>query len=128
VRLLLDTSTFLWCLHSPERLSPKSRRVLSDPHAELMLSIASVWEMAIKVGIGKLRLNAPLNDIVQLGKEQLFIRVLPIEIDHVVHTTNLPAHHGDPFDRLLISQASLENMPLVTSDSKMGQYKIRVIW
>jgi PIN domain nuclease of toxin-antitoxin system len=128
VRLLLDTSTFLWCLHSPERLSAKSKRFLSDPNAELMLSIASVWEMAIKIGIGKLRLKAPLHDIIQLGKERLFIRLLPIEIDHVMHTTQLPSHHRDPFDRVLIAQASLENLPLVTSDSKMGQYKVRVIW
>jgi PIN domain nuclease of toxin-antitoxin system len=93
-----------------------------------MLSIASVWEMAIKIGIGKLRLKAPLHDIIQLGKERLFIRLLPIEIDHVMHTTQLPSHHRDPFDRVLIAQASLENLPLVTSDSKMGQYKVRVIW
>jgi PIN domain nuclease of toxin-antitoxin system len=75
-----------------------------------------MWEMAIKEGIGKLSLKAPLNDIIDLGKERLFIRLLPIEIGHVIHTAQLPAHHRDPFDRLLIAQALLENLPIVTSD------------
>jgi PIN domain nuclease of toxin-antitoxin system len=128
VRLLLDTSTFIWCLHSPERLSPKSQRLLVDPNAELLLSIASVWEMAIKEGMGKLRLKASLNDIIQLGKEHLFIRLLPIEIEHVIHTSQLPPHHRDPFDRLLIAQAALENLTIVTSDHKITRYPVPVLW
>ncbi len=128
MRLLLDTSTFIWCLHSPERLSPESLRLMTDPKAELLLSIASVWEMAIKEGIGKLRLKAPLNDIIDLAKERLFIGLLPIEIEHVIHTAQLPPHHRDPFDRLLVAQASLENLPIVTSDIKISRYRVRVLW
>jgi PIN domain nuclease of toxin-antitoxin system len=128
VRLLLDTSTFIWCLESPERLSPKSQRLLGDPNTELLLSIASVWEMAIKEGIGKLSLKAPLHDIIELGKERLFIGLLPIEIGHVIHTAQLPPHHRDPFDRLLIAQAVLEDLPIVTSDHKIARYQVRVLW
>ncbi|HEY6393214.1 MAG TPA: type II toxin-antitoxin system VapC family toxin [Bryobacteraceae bacterium] len=128
MRLLLDTSAFIWCLHSPERLSPKSQRRMEDPNAELLLSIASVWEMAIKEGSGKLSLKAPLNDIIGLGKERLFIGLLPIEIGHVIHTAQLPPHHRDPFDRLLIAQALLENLTIVTSDPKISRYNVQVLW
>jgi len=101
---------------------------MTDPKAELLLSIASVWEMAIKEGIGKLRLKAPLNDIIDLAKERLFIGLLPIEIEHVIHTAQLPPHHRDPFDRLLVAQASLENLPIVTSDIKISRYRVPVLW
>src|SRR5260370_27797132 len=101
---------------------------MADPNAELLLSLASVGEMAIKEGSGKLRLKAPLNDIIELAKERLFIRLLPIEIGHVIHTAHLPRHHRDPFDRLLVAQASIENLPIVTSDVKISQYPVQVLW
>jgi PIN domain nuclease of toxin-antitoxin system len=85
-------------------------------------------EMAIKARIGKLSLKAPLHDIIELAKERLFIRFLPIEIEHVIHTAQLPSHHNDPFDRLLIAQAFLEDLPIVTSDIKISRYQIRVLW
>ncbi len=128
MKLLLDTHAFLWFLAGDKQLSSKARRRLEDPRNESFLSIASVWEMAIKVGIGKLRLGDELDVLVDRGARDNRIALLPIARRHAIAVASLPAHHGDPFDRMLVAQASAEDMTLIARDAAFDDYAVRRIW
>lgn len=127
MRVLLDTHAFLWFVTGDARVSRAARRALEDPAAELHVSTASVWEMAIKSSLGRLTLPSPLEDYVA---EQVAdgVRVLPVEWPHAAAVQRLPFHHRDPFDRLLAAQALLERMPVVTRDRVFRKYGVDVIW
>ena len=112
---------------SPERLSPKSRRLLSDPGTTRMLSSASIWEIAIKFQLGKLALPAPPREYVQSRLVLTQTRPLPIEMSHALRVAELPLHHRDPFDRMLIAQVMVEGLPIITSDPKFREYDVEVI-
>jgi PIN domain nuclease of toxin-antitoxin system len=127
VNLLLDTHAFLWFVTGDERLSARARQAMENADAELFLSAASIWEMAIKSCLGRLTLPAPLSEYVAEKLEHGF-RVLPVDWTHAVAVEKMPFHHRDPFDRLLVAQAVAEGMPLVSADPEFRAYKVKVIW
>ena len=126
MRLLLDTAVLIWAVDSPELLTKRARLALQDPHNVLELSTISLAEIAIKTAIGKLQLS--LADTKQ-ALADLDIRILPYAAIHAFGLFNLPAHHSDPFDRQIITQALAEKIPVVTSDEKFRLYKgVKIIW
>ena len=127
-RLLLDTHTFLWWDSDPQRLSAAVLALCRDPAVVLLLSLASLWEIQIKSGLGKLPLSLPLAQIVQEQQERHGIQLLPITPAHVYALDALPPHHKDPFDRLLIAQARVENVPLASVDPLFAPYPVSLIW
>jgi PIN domain nuclease of toxin-antitoxin system len=110
------------------RLSPRSQALLLDPENELFLSSASSWEIAIKYSIGKLRLPTPPAQYVPSRMETSGTSALPVLHAHALHVATLPPHHGDPFDRLLIAQAQLEGLTLLTVDRQFGAYEVEILW
>ena len=128
MRLLLDTHAFLWLLGSPEKLSRAALQACQDPENTLWLSLVSIWEIQIKVQLKKLRLEAPLSELVEASLRENQMELLPIELAHILALDGLPHHHRDPFDRLLIAQAQIADVPLVTGDSAIGQYSVEVLW
>ena len=128
MRVLLDTHTFLWWITDNKQLSATSRDVIGNSQNELFLSAASGWEMAIKARIGKLELPANFEQFIAEQLQQNAITGLPIQMSHALHVYTLPVLHRDPFDRLLIAQSQLENMPILTIDPQVGQYDVEVLW
>jgi len=127
VRLLLDTHAFLLGIEEPETLTPKLRRLLEDSDNERWVSVVSLWEIAIKVQIGKLPLPRDPT-FYKSHIELLQARTLAVSIEHSLCFLSLPLHHRDPFDRLLIAQASEENLTLVTRDKAFRRYGVDCIW
>ncbi|MDR2945359.1 MAG: type II toxin-antitoxin system VapC family toxin [Candidatus Adiutrix sp.] len=127
MRLLLDTHVLIWFFSKQSLLPLKIRELILDPVNEKFLSIASVWEMAIKSGQGKLKLPVSPRDLVTefQGAGGL---ILPITLDHAWATENLPWHHRDPFDRLLIAQAAFEKLTLVSHDGQFDNYTVSRLW
>ena len=127
MRVLLDTHTFLWWVADDARLSAKARGAVAEA-TEVFLSVASCWEMAIKVSLQKLRLSLPLDRFVSehLGVNQFAL--LPIELDQVARLTALPFHHRDPFDRLLAAQALHEGLTIVSADPVFRKYRVKRLW
>jgi len=128
MRALLDTHTFLWLITDDPRLSPRVRKIMSDGGNELFLSAASGWEMAIKAKLGRLQLPGDLERFISEQLALNAIESLPVEMSHALNVYKLPDHHRDPFDRMLIAQARLENLPILTADSQISRYPVKVIW
>jgi PIN domain nuclease of toxin-antitoxin system len=128
VRLLLDTQCWLWWFAQPKRLNDSVIEHIADETNELWFSVASIWEMGIKVSIGKLPLPEPLSDYVSTRMTQLGARSLEITTPHALQSATLPLHHRDPFDRVLIAQAQLEEMTLVSADLMFKQYDVALLW
>jgi len=128
VKLLLDTHAFLWLINGDDRLSDTARQLYLDRANDLYVSAASLWEIGIKVGIGKLRLAEDWSATIPGEMEANSIRWLPIELAHCVQLSSLPFHHRDPFDRLLIAQALVEGMSLLTADEAMAGYAVDCLW
>jgi len=128
VKVLLDTHCLLWALARPEALNADAAALISDGETELVLSSASVWEIAIKSALGKLRATLANGDSLLdiIGRQPL--TPLAILHSHARQVASLPNHHGDPFDRLLIAQAQVENLPFMTADDQFLRYEIEVIW
>ncbi len=122
-RFLLDTHVLLWWLSEPERLSAAARAAIGGGEIAAFVSAAAVWEMAIKKTLG--RLDFPANLIEVLKAER--IRVLPIDAAHALAVAELPLHHQDPFDRMMIAQARLEGLTLITRDRELARYGVAVI-
>lgn len=125
MRILIDTHIFIWLSDSSQLLSASAKNYLADPNNTKIISVASLWEMQIKLAIGKLPLRLPLPELVREQQEQNGFEILPITLNHVLELENLPMHHKDPFDRLLIAQAQTENLPLLSADAVFEQYPIR---
>lgn len=123
MKILLDTHVLLWALAAPEKLSVKARAVISDPRNAVFVSVASSWEIEIKAALGKLR-TPP--DIETQVSERRFIE-LPIRIRHAVAVRSLPPLHRDPFDRILVAQALVDNLTLVTGDEQLTRYPARTL-
>jgi PIN domain nuclease of toxin-antitoxin system len=123
-RLLVDTHALLWWLTDDASLSPVARDALADPSHEPLVSAASVWEIAIKRSLGKLTAPDDLPD--QIGKAGF--QFLPVSAAHAWEVRDLPAHHRDPFDRLLVAQALIEGLPVITADARFGEYGVDVRW
>ena len=126
--LLLDTHTLLWFVEDAAALSARAKAVIEDLDNTPTYSIASVWEMAIKVGLGKLAMSCPLYpEFARLLQERGF-QQLGISYRHASEVARLPWHHRDPFDRLLIAQASVENLPIVSVDAAFDDYAVTRLW
>ena len=127
MRILLDTQCWLWMSLAPERLSARARRLVEDQENVLYLSAASAWEIAIKHALGKLRLPAPPASYVPDRVTALGVQPLPIEHAHTLHVATLPPHHRDPFDRVLVAQAQLDDLPILTADPLIAAYDVTTI-
>ena len=127
MKLLLDTHAFIWWDSDPARLSATALAALRDPANDVWFSVASIWEMVVKAGLGKLTLRLPLADIVR-QQQANGLRVLPIHLAHIFAIEGLPAIHKDPFDRALVAQANVEGAELVSADPAVRQYPVRVLW
>lgn len=127
MRVLLDTQVWLWMLALPARLSADSRALLAAAENELLLSAASAWEIAIKHGLGKLQL--PESPAKYIPRMMVHTSVIPLPIHHrhALHVAELPEYHRDPFDRLLIAQAQVEGVPIISADPQFRQYDVEVL-
>lgn len=127
MKCLLDTCTFLWIVGGhEEKLNDGIIEIFEDKQNDIFFSLASAWEISIKTSIGKLRLGQPVNEFLTNQIAETGLIILPITLDHVLWVAGLPFHHKDPFDRLLISQAIVENMVILSSDSQFGKYGVAV--
>lgn len=127
MRLLLDTQCWLWMAATPDRLSARARALVDTTEHELLLSAASAWEIAIKHALGKLTLPEPPERYVPSRSAALRTVALAIEHAHALRVATLPPHHRDPFDRLLVAQAQIEDVPILTADPVFAQYDVPVI-
>jgi PIN domain nuclease of toxin-antitoxin system len=125
--ILLDTQVLIWLEESPSLISERLRERISN-EANTFFSMSSVWEMAIKLKTGKLSIAQPLAIFVDGLRKDYSFKLLEISLDHVYHTQQLPLHHRDPFDRLLISQSIVESIPIISSDSIFDAYGIERVW
>ena len=125
--LLLDTQIIIWLEENPQRISdPVKDRIFSEP--EVYFSKASVWEIAIKLKVGKLTLRQSLQVFIRNFEQDYQFKILDITLPHIYQTQELPLHHRDPFDRLLIAQSLTENIPVISSDEILDAYNIQRIW
>jgi PIN domain nuclease of toxin-antitoxin system len=128
MKVLLDTHTFFWFIGGDSKLSARALTVIADLDNERFMSVSSLWEIAIKTNIGKLTLQLPYEEFIPLQLLSNRIGILPIDFAHLIAVSKLPLHHRDPFDRLIIAQAMIENIALVSADSAFDAYDITRIW
>jgi PIN domain nuclease of toxin-antitoxin system len=127
MKALLDTHTFLWAISGNQKLSQRASEIFAGP-SDLWLSVASIWEILIKVQIGKMSLPGPVGPYLVKKLTENRIETLPVRVDHVMRIERLLPHHRDPFDRILIAQSVEESLPIITSDAVFRDYPVRVIW
>ncbi len=127
-RYLLDTHTFLWMSGEPARLGPAARQRIEATTSQLFLSVASVWEMAIKRSLGKLDLPEPLAGFLEEQLAATRTNLLDVRSEHALRVETLPWHHRDPFDRLLVAQAHFEALPILSRDPSFDAYLVERIW
>ena len=128
MKLLLDTHAFLWFVTTDPKLSNNAISLISDLGNEVLVSPASYWEIAIKVGLGKYPMTVPFEEFFRRGIEGAAMTILPVEIRHAAVLSSLPMHHKDPFDRMIISQAIAEQISVVSVDTVLDQYPITRLW
>jgi PIN domain nuclease of toxin-antitoxin system len=128
MRLLLDTHAFLWFIQGSQNLSATARNLIEDQGNQKLLSIASLWEISIKVSIGKLDVGMAIAELLSREVYGNGFEVLAIQANHLDELTKLIFHHKDPFDRLIIAQALAERMPVVTKDEAFGRYPVSLLW
>jgi PIN domain nuclease of toxin-antitoxin system len=127
MRLLLDTHAFIWFVENDEQLPLAVKEIIENPKNEIFLSIASIWEMAIKIQLKKLNINKSVEDIIELTSINHF-QLLPIMPNHIVRLSTLSFFHRDPFDRIIIAQGLHEKMSIVGKDFAFDDYKVKRIW
>ncbi|BAP54754.1 PilT protein-like protein [Thioploca ingrica] len=127
-KLLLDTHTFLWMDLESNQLLSRAKSLLQERSNRLLVSVVSIWEIVIKLQLGKLKLQYSLTELIESQKQINHIDILPITLDHVLALPKLPNHHKDPFDRLLIAQAIVEQAALISNDALLAKYSVEVIW
>jgi PIN domain nuclease of toxin-antitoxin system len=128
MRVLLDTHTFLWWIDNDRRLPTRVRALMGDGSNVLLFSAASGWEIAIKARLGKLQLPEDLASFLTAQLVRNHVTILSIHLSHTLHVYTLPALHRDPFDRLLVAQSQLEQLPILTADPLIQQYNVQTIW
>ncbi|MDQ7783826.1 MAG: type II toxin-antitoxin system VapC family toxin [Desulfomonilaceae bacterium] len=128
MRLLLDTHSFLWFIGGNEQLPQAAREIIIRMDNEVLLSIASLWEIAIKTSLGRLILGRPFEELIP---EQIILNeigILPIGLDDLSTVIKLPFHHRDPFDRLIIAQAMTKGLPIMGNDAQFARYPVELVW
>lgn len=126
MRLLIDTHILIWFLEGNNSLLNSHQQIIANSSNEILLSIASLWEIAIKISIGKLTLSRPLKDVIkQIDSEN--IEILPISPEHTLQVSTMPFHHRDPFDRIIIAQCQVENLPIISNDKNFSDYSIKLL-
>ena len=125
---LVDSHAFLWFVRNDPKLSASARLFMADPNNDLFLSAGCLWEIAIKVGIGKLRLTEPYDVFITRELANNDVEILPITVAHGAALVPLPLHHRDPFDRLLVAQAVVEKWPVISGDAALDAYPVQRIW
>ena len=128
MHVIIDTHVFLWWVEGDKPLPAKARAVLANPDNECFLSLASAWELSIKTALGKLKLTMPVQRYITEHVAANGFRLLDIKLNHIGRVETLPAHHNDPFDRLLIAQGLAEGLPIVTADAVFARYGVKRIW
>lgn len=127
MNLLLDTHIFIWLQIAVKNISAQRMAIFKNNQNTLFLSLASIWEIQIKIQIGKSSFPKPLSDIIEEQRTVNNLQILPITAEHIYELENLPFHHKDPFDRLLIAQVIIENYTLVTDDPVFSAYPVKII-
>ena len=128
MKALLDTHAFLWWISDDHKLSERAREIISEGRNELYFSAASGWEISIEAGLGRLEVPEDLEPFMADQLSRNAFQVLPIYLRHALYVRSLPDHHRDPFDRVLVSQAILEEMPLLSADPQISRYAAEVVW
>jgi PIN domain nuclease of toxin-antitoxin system len=128
MKLLIDAHALIWYVDQDHLLSPTARAAIADPSNDRLLSAGTIWEIAIKVGLKKLALSQPYRPRMEQAIAGLGVTILPITVEQADVQAGLPYHHGDPFDRLLVAQALVENLPVVSADSQLDAYGINRLW
>ncbi len=128
MRLLFDTHTFLWWDSEPEKLSARALELLRDRDNTLFFSVVSAWEIQIKLQLGKIRIELPLPDIIEGQQQANHVETIPVTLEHVLKLSEIPPHHKDPFDRLLIVQAIAEDLTIISKDPAFSDYPVKLIW
>jgi PIN domain nuclease of toxin-antitoxin system len=128
VKLLLDSHAVIWWVDHDELLSKSAHEAIADPQNELLISAASLWEISIKVGIGKLKLSFPYREWMSKAVADLRASILPISVESCDAQCSLPFHHSDPFDRLIIAQSSFQQITIVSSDDVFDRYGVHRLW
>ena len=127
MNLLLDSHTFKWWRDEPNKLSPTAFAEISNPKNDVFISVVTVWELQIKIALNKFTVKGGLENAVKDEQQNNGFQILPIKLSHALYLENLPLHHKDPFDRLLISQAIVENMTLVSADPEFAKYQVNLL-
>lgn len=128
MKILLDTHTFLWAITDDRRLSAPARKAFSAANNEVLLSVASIWEILVKSETGRLPFPRPIGAYLRAQLSKTAITVLPILLSHVLELEQLPSHHRDPFDRIILAQAIAEKLPVVSADAKFRSYPVEILW
>ena len=128
MRVLIDSHALIWYVDQDKLLSIASHAAISDPANDLLLSAGSIWEIGIKIGLGKLLLTQPFKVWMNQAISDLHVTVLPLTVEYVDVQSNLPKHHGDPFDRLIAAQAIVEQVSIISADTNLDAYGITRIW
>ena len=128
MRFLIDTGVWLWSVGRVERINQAARDMLANPEHEVYFSAASAWEIAIKAALGKLQFPESPRTLVPRETARLGLRLLPVNHLHALAVFDLPVHHGDPFDRLLVAQALFEGLTLITADHDLKKYPVQLLW
>jgi PIN domain nuclease of toxin-antitoxin system len=124
---ILDTHTFLWFIDGSQELSAHAREAIESPQNVKLVSTASFWEIAIKITLGKLKINMPFDDLENHVFDNGF-QLLPISFSHIGKIIDLPLHHRDPFDRIIIAQAIFEKLVVIGKDPQFANYELTTIW
>jgi len=128
LKILLDTHTFLWAITDDRRLSEPARKAFSAANNDVLLSVASIWEILVKSETGRLPFPRPIGAYLRAQLSKTAITVLPILLSHVLALEQLPSHHRDPFDRIILAQAIAEKLPVVSADAKFRSYPVEILW
>ena len=128
MRVLLDTHALVWALGEPDRLSSRARATIADQSTVVFVRLTSAWERAILQSLDRVRLTVPLGTLFTEGFAALRFHLLPIRLPHIARVADLPRHHRDPFDRLLVATALAERLTVVSTDRAFARYGVPVVW
>lgn len=128
MNLLLDTHAFLWFIDGNAKLSRRARELIEDPGNAKLVSVASLWEVGLKMSLGRLDLAQPFEELIPRQMELNGFGLLPVRISHIAKVVSLPFHHRDPFDRMIVAQCAAEGLSVVSLDSVFDKYSLRRLW